>query len=218
MRLILLFLAISSCAPVAGNACPGGTGCLGQLGSPDGGLDGGPGPDSGAGSTQPLPDGGCRAYPNASLCVELRWQSGVADLDLHLLRIADDRGDLADAGWFNRPLDCYDGNASPDWGQHGPSGNPILDVDGDENHPFEYIVIPQAESSVMRVGVHSFCNRSAETNAHLRVFCEGSLLLETASTMPATGGLWEAATIRWPECSASALATTRLGFGGMCGF
>ena len=48
--------------------------------------------------------------------VELEWDSGATDLDLHLLNAAGNAAPWSSNGWFSLTNDCYYLNRTPDWG------------------------------------------------------------------------------------------------------
>lgn len=128
------------------------------------------------------------------LRVELVWDTE-ADLDLHLLH--------PDGAWFVAPLDCYFGNAAPDWGRlEDPTDDPeVLSDDSDGFGP-ETIRLgrPQEDlASPYLVGVHAFGRAPFPAEATVRVYVDGLLVDEATRTLAAGDHFWEAFQVAWPD-------------------
>lgn len=58
-----------------------------------------------------------KGYPAQALHIELRWNTPLTDLDLHLINKSAISYDPPQSdGMFSCPCDCYTGNRNPDWG------------------------------------------------------------------------------------------------------
>ncbi len=58
-----------------------------------------------------------RGYAAQALHIELRWNTPLTDLDLHLINQSAISYEPVDSnGMFSCPCDCYTGNRNPDWG------------------------------------------------------------------------------------------------------
>jgi len=58
-----------------------------------------------------------KGYAAQSLHIEMRWNTPMTDLDLHLINLSAISYNPPDSnGMFTCPCDCYTGNRNPDWG------------------------------------------------------------------------------------------------------
>jgi hypothetical protein len=144
--------------------------------------------------------------PPGVLHVEMQWDRGWGDIDLHLLNVTATPSD----GWF-WTNDCYFANRSPDWGPVGAAANPTLDIDDRDGYGPENITIDTMPASgTYHVGVHSYCQSSAggsgPVNATVRIYCMGALVREiTGIGFSETDDFMTVASVDWPSCTVRVL-------------
>lgn len=131
------------------------------------------------------------ATPQATLLVQLTWDSPMGDLDLHLRQ--------EEAAWCSEGS-CYAQNCvlgSVDWdGVPGASpGDPVQDIDDLDGFGPENIFIEQPVDGVYRIGVHAFSAVSSAVTATVKVFAGGALLSEDSFVVTALGDFWDVADI-----------------------
>jgi hypothetical protein len=141
--------------------------------------------------------------PPGVLHVELSWDRGWGDVDLHLLNVTR----VPDDGWFTTD-DCHYANTAPDWGPLGAAANPTLDRDDRDGFGPENITIDASPASgTYNIGVHYYCERSAggsgPVSATVRVYCMGALVgTYTGVTFSETDDWVTVARVDWPSCTA----------------
>ena len=139
------------------------------------------------------------ATPTDALHVQLVWDIDTSDMDLHLLS---PRGS-ATMNYFDLlGSDCYYMNKNPSWGGSTSEDDPRLDIDDVDGYGPENINISRPETGTFTVGVHYFCDDNmGQSNATVRVFCNGTLAFEKSRMLYSSGDFWDVATIRWPGCT-----------------
>ena len=156
------------------------------------------------------------------LIVELTWDTpgdsdqddqgpGVgADLDLHLHRGGgtnpDYDGDGVSDTWFDTQLDLYWVDESPDWGEPGPDGDPLLAIQDPDGKGPETIHHPQPEpGAVYTLGVHGWSDYGfGPSVATIRIYHFEELVTEVSGAVLSSGDLWEVGVLEWPKCEFTA--------------
>ncbi|MCZ7685924.1 MAG: MopE-related protein [Sandaracinaceae bacterium] len=139
--------------------------------------------------------------PPGVLHVELQWDQGWGDVDLHLLNVTRTPPD----GWFTTD-DCYFANAAPDWGPGGAAANPTLDRDDRDGYGPENVTIDVSpQSGTYNIGAHLYCSSSAggsgPVTATVRVYCMGALVgTYTGVRFDETDDWVTVANVEWPSC------------------
>ena len=140
------------------------------------------------------------AVPSEALWVQLTWDEGVNDFDLHLLR--------SGANYCSNDT-CYWENCKatsplrPNWdGVFGASaGDPTLDVDDLSGYGPENINIDAPVDDTYKISVHFFSGSRA-ANATIKVFINGALRAEYTRQLADDGDVWEVAEVEWGNGSA----------------
>lgn len=118
-----------------------------------------------------------RALATEGLRVEMYWDTGLTDLDLHLLSPDATR-------WFS-DLDCYYANCAAgftlEWEAFGPEDNPHLDLDDTNGFGPENVNIDRPAEGTYRIGVHAFNGRRADSKVTVSIYC-GAESTEPAAT------------------------------------
>lgn len=131
------------------------------------------------------------AIPEEELHVELLWNTGSADLDLHLL--------TSDGEFFVEPYDCNFCNRTPSWGAIGEADDPRLDIDDVSGFGPENINIDTPADDRYTVMAHYYTeNGDGDVTATVRVYLYGALASETSYAL-SRNDLWTVGEIRWPE-------------------
>ena len=132
------------------------------------------------------------AIPDNQLHIELIWDTGHTDLDLHLM-------DGQDAELFDMPGDCSWCNPSPNWGSSGNTDDPLLALDDISGYGPENVQVDQPADGEYLVRVHYFeDNGGGVTTATLRFYVMG-VLQDQMSKVLERNEVWDAAYVRWPE-------------------
>jgi uncharacterized protein YfaP (DUF2135 family) len=116
------------------------------------------------------------AVPRSGLHVQMTWDVGQNDIDLHLARNG--------TRWCSTD-DCYYGGTTRNWG--GGGANPSLDIDDLSGFGPENITIDTPADGNYTVGV-DFFSGSVDTTVTVKVFIGGQLEYEGFQFME--GGLW----------------------------
>ncbi len=129
----------------------------------------------------------------ADIRITITWESGVFDLELHLIR---------DGGQINNHDggidDCTWTNMDPDWGVPGdPADNPHKDVDDTGDNGVENIYLPNPENVLYHVMVEYWA--SGDPSTPQTVFnVDGDTRVSTIQDfMPRE--VWYVGTIDWPN-------------------
>lgn len=129
--------------------------------------------------------------PDDQIQVELTWDTGDADFDLHLIQ--------NDGPMFLAPGDCCYCNPNPDWGGSGNSDDPDLSLDNRTGFGPEVTSILTPEDAEYYAKVHYFADNGGGTSiATVRVFINGVVEHEASMTME-HNDVWDVGYIRWPE-------------------
>jgi len=143
---------------------------------------------------------------NDGLRVELTWDRDITDVDLHL--VSDQE---TSPGFFEKPSDCYFQNKSPDWGSDGlTDDDPFLPADVDEGFGPEIIGLPKPIAGSYHILSHYYCDDGfGSTTATVRVFVDGTNLLEANTMLVKTGDLWDVARVDFaPDGTATLVVST----------
>jgi len=112
------------------------------------------------------------AIPTQDLWVEMFWQFGGDDMDLHLVQ----NGGVAS---LRTGQDCYFGNCQNglDWGPVGGDGDPILDLDDIPGTGPENINVQAPESILYDVYLHDYPGSvfNVANNVTVRIYLSGNL-------------------------------------------
>jgi hypothetical protein len=131
------------------------------------------------------------AIPDSAFHIELVWDQGNSDLDLHLVQ----------GGYkvFETPGDCCWCNTSPDWGLEGTSDDPRFAIDNLVGYGPEEIKINEPYNGDYYVRVHYFDDKGGgPTTATVRVWIDGAVVGEYPMLLT-SGDLWQVGYIDWPE-------------------
>lgn len=146
------------------------------------------------------------ALPTNAVRLELTWDHPDADLDLHFIR---EGGTFCDCTTDVHYRDC---GRTPDWFPQTPGANPRLDVDDRAGFGPENINVDGEGTArfipdgAYTIAVHYYSTNAQtsswpteSTVATVRVFVFGLLAAELTQTLNATGDLWVAGSLRWPD-------------------
>ncbi len=130
--------------------------------------------------------------PAEALHVELTWESGGADFDLHLLNGV---GTL-----FEIPTDCNYCNQNPDWGTPvDGTDDPTLVLDDRSGYGPEEITIEDPAADTYSVRVHYYTeNGDSDVVATANIWVFGELLL-TSSRVMSRNDVWDVGQITFPD-------------------
>ncbi len=128
-----------------------------------------------------------------------------ADLDLHMHdgegTFQDYDGDGTPDTWFDLKHDLYWFDTSPEWGEPGPDGDPMLVIEDPDGAGPERIEFNQPEKKrTYTIGVH--CWSSFEYGPSvptIRIYHYESLIATFSDVVLDTGDLWEVGTLLWPK-------------------
>ena len=132
--------------------------------------------------------------PEDAVHIELVWDSGSSDFDLHLI---DDGGT-----YFKDPDDCNFCNTNPDWGVAGDSSDdPRLDLDDRSGWGPENINIEAPANGDYEIRVHYFEDYGSDaTTATVKVWLDGALHWEGSEVME-RDEVWKVGWVNWPEAT-----------------
>lgn len=129
------------------------------------------------------------AIPQELLHVEMFWDTGSADLDLHLAR--------SEADIYASPDDCNYCNDAPNWGVNGDTDDPSLDLDDRFGYGPENINIDLPAQDTYTIRSHYFAdNGDGTVVATVKVYLYGveeasfSRVMDYSKT-------WDVAKIHW---------------------
>lgn len=133
------------------------------------------------------------AIPPKNVHVELIWDTGNSDLDLHLVQ--------GDSTPFSLPGDCNYCNPSPDWGNSGGADDPLLALDNRTGYGPENINMDSPYNGDYVVYVHYFDDKGGgDSVATVRVWINGAMEWE-GSALLTKRDMWRVGYIRWPDAS-----------------
>ena len=138
------------------------------------------------------------AIPLSPFVAQLRWETSLSDLDLHMHRLSDE---------LCSPLDCYAstcGDGGVVWGD--ASQSPQLTADTGGSFGSETITMEAPADGVYRLAIHARSARQS-TSATLKVFSDGHLRAELATSIP-VDSLWQALEV---TCVAGLCITREIG-------
>lgn len=141
------------------------------------------------------------AIPSELLHVELIWDTGNADLDLHLIETG--------GAWYNDPEDCNWCNPSPDWGTEGVTDDdPALDLDDIDGYGPENINIDDPQDGTYTVYAHYYEDGGDDAVvATVKVYLYGALVDEMSKVLYRTE-IWEVGQVNWPDGTFAELDNT----------
>ncbi|MFT4977130.1 MAG: hypothetical protein ACI8S6_003035 [Myxococcota bacterium] len=130
------------------------------------------------------------AIPDDLIQVELTWDSGDSDFDLHFIQ--------GDNEMFLAPGDCCYCNPNPNWGASGNSDDPDLSLDNRVGYGPEVTTLLEPDDGDYYVKVHYYGDNGGGTSiATVRVFINGVQEHEESTTME-HNDTWDVGYIRWP--------------------
>ena len=133
------------------------------------------------------------AIPEDKIHVELAWNTGDTDLDLHLVQEGFE--------FFDNQGDCSWCNKNPNWGASGGADDPLLALDNIVGYGPEDLTIDEPADGDYHVKVHYFkdlLGSGAVTTATVRVFLNGELAGEYSRNLT-HNEVWDVGYIRWPQ-------------------
>ena len=132
------------------------------------------------------------AIPSEIINVELTWNTGGSDLDLHLIQEGYDMNE--------KPGDCCWCNPNPSWGEAGTGDDPTLALDnrlgfGPENIELE---APQDGDYYVKVHYYEDDSGAGTTTATVKIWLDGEKVSERSMVLT-ENQVWDVGYIRWPE-------------------
>ena len=140
------------------------------------------------------------ALPDESIQIELSWNTGNSDFDLHLVQYQGNEEDYPDTyGYpmFSFDHDCCWCSPNPSWGETGSADDPSLSLDNRVGYGPEVIHIEHPSEGTYGVLVHYFDDKGGGlTTATVRTYLDGLLISEEAVPM-GQRDLWYVGDINW---------------------
>ncbi|MEC7946095.1 MAG: choice-of-anchor D domain-containing protein [Myxococcota bacterium] len=133
------------------------------------------------------------SIPEDKIHVELAWNTGDTDLDLHLVQEG--------FPFFDSQGDCSWCNKNPNWGTAGGADDPLLALDNIVGYGPEDLTIDEPADGDYHVKVHYFkdlLGSGAVTTATVKVFLNGELAGEYSRNL-SHNEVWDVGYIRWPQ-------------------
>ncbi|MFZ5478646.1 MAG: choice-of-anchor D domain-containing protein [Myxococcota bacterium] len=131
------------------------------------------------------------AIPDENFHVELSWNTGSADVDLHVI------SDGADM--YATPEDCNWCNQNPEWGDAGATDNPTLDLDDWSGYGPENTNIDEPADGTYEVKVHYFDDHGdGDVVATVKIWLYGEEVANLSEVM-GRNDVWDVASIEWPD-------------------
>jgi hypothetical protein len=131
------------------------------------------------------------AIPPKNVHVELIWDTGNSDLDLHLVQ--------GGAQPFELPGDCTYCNKNPDWNEAGGADDPLLALDDRTGYGPENINMDSPGNGDYVVWVHYFDDKGGgDSIATVRIWINGSMEWE-GSALLGQRDMWRVGFLRWPD-------------------
>jgi hypothetical protein len=137
------------------------------------------------------------AVPSEDLHIQVTWDDGRSDVDMHLIKGLGPRWGTNDCHFANcKPL--ASGASTLTWGPD-PDNNPHLDVDDVNGYGPENININRPAPGNYNVGVHFYDGHGAfSTVATVKIFVQGALIGEYTRQINCSQPVWwNVATIVW---------------------
>jgi len=132
-----------------------------------------------------------QAIPPKNVHIELIWDTGDSDLDLHLVQ--------GGAQPFELPGDCTYCNKNPDWNEAGGHDDPLLALDDRTGYGPENINMDSPGNGDYVVWVHYFDDKGGgDSIATVRVWIDGAMAWE-GSQLLSQRRMWRVGFIRWPD-------------------
>ena len=132
------------------------------------------------------------ATPDESVHVELSWNTGNSDFDLHFVQYSE-----GDYPMFTYDHDCCWCNPNPAWGASGTSDDPSLSLDNRVGYGPEAVHIETPSEGTYGVFVHYFDDKGGGlTTATVRIYIDGTMIEETGLVMDERD-LWYVGDIFW---------------------
>lgn len=141
------------------------------------------------------------AIPEDKIHVELSWNTGDTDLDLHLVQEGFD--------FFDNRGDCCWCNKNPNWGSSGSSDDPLLALDNVVGYGPEDLTVDDPADGDYHVKVHYFKDLQGSgnvTTATVKIWLNGELA-DTYSQNLTHNQVWDVGYIRWPQGVFAQVAT-----------
>ena len=129
------------------------------------------------------------AIPDEAIQVELVWDKGNTDVDLHMVMEGYD--------FYSYDGDCCWCNPNPSWGASGIADDPQLSLDNRIGYGPEEIEIDSPYDGSYNILVHYFSgNGNGDTTATVRVYLDGALIAEESRVL-SPRDLWDVGYIYW---------------------
>ena len=129
------------------------------------------------------------AIPDEAIQIELVWDKGNTDVDLHMVMEGYD--------FYSYDGDCCWCNPNPSWGESGVFDDPSLSLDNRIGYGPEEIEIETPYDGSYNIFVHYFNgNGNGDTTATVRVYLDGALIAEE-SRLLSPRDLWDVGYIYW---------------------
>ena len=130
------------------------------------------------------------AIPDDLIQVELTWDTGDSDMDLHFIQ------DGAD--FFEAPGDCCYCNPNPAWGVSGDADDPDLSLDNRVGYGPEVTTLYQPYDGNYYVKVHYFEDKGGGASvATVKVYLNGTLQYSGSQAITEQNQIWDVGYIRW---------------------
>jgi len=133
-----------------------------------------------------------KAIPDDRIHVELIWDTGNSDMDLHMY-------EDENVEFFQFIGDCNFCNPNPNWGTAASSDDPSLDLDDVGGYGPENTNINEPAAGNYPVRVHYFeDNNNGASTATVRFYLDGELF-DQFSRVLTRNQIWDVGTIKWPD-------------------